>query len=59
MANDREIAVASRLHRDDAEPVLGVLVGDALDSPASTSLLDGRGSVLMTPIVSVSSRARP
>ena len=34
VANDRdEIAVAARLHPDDAEAVLGVLVGDALDQP--------------------------
>jgi hypothetical protein len=34
MANDRdEIAVASCLHPDYAEAVLGVLVGDALNQP--------------------------
>jgi hypothetical protein len=35
MANDRdEIAVTTRLHPNDAEAVLGVLVGDALDQPS-------------------------
>ena len=35
MANDRdEIAVTTRLHPDDAEAVLGVLVGDPLNQPS-------------------------
>jgi hypothetical protein len=35
VANDRdEIAVPPRLHPDNAEAVLGVLVGDALNQPS-------------------------
>jgi hypothetical protein len=47
MANDGdEIAVTSRLHPDDAEAVLGVLVTRST-SPASTSPSDRGGSVFM------------
>jgi hypothetical protein len=35
IADDRdEVAVASRLHPDDAKAVLGVLVGNALNQPS-------------------------
>ena len=50
MANDGdEVAVAPRLDPDDAEAVLGVLVGDALDQPRQHLPIGWLGSVFMMP----------
>jgi hypothetical protein len=52
MANDRdEIAVASRLHPDDAEAVFGVLVGDALNQSCQHLSVGWLWLRLHTPIV--------
>ena len=44
-----QVAMAPRLDPNDTKPVLSILVGDALDHPASTSRPDGLGCDFIMP----------